>query len=108
MCTQLEVHAIARVAQPAGAQEHAVLKGPRQVAITWVMILGILPSQALLADMAGEVLLSRCNLLELLLAKVIWMLSPAQVTFYIFLPSSFVLLLLITLPFPFVILLILP
>ena len=106
MCTQLEVHAIARVAQPAGAQEHAVLKGPRQVAITWVMILGILPPQALLADMAGELLLSSCYLLELLLAKIIWMLSSAQVTFYILLPSFFVLFLLITLPFPFVILLI--
>ena len=107
MCTQLEVHAIARAAQPRCAHEHAVLKGPRQVTITWVMILGILPMQALLADMTGEFLLSRCNLLELLLAKIIWMLSPAQVTFYILLPSSFVLFLLIALPFPFVILLIL-
>ena len=107
MCTQLEVHAIARVAQPAGAQEHAVLKGPRQVTITWVMILGILPMQALLANMICEFLFPRGNLLELLLTKVIWMLSSTQITFYIFLPSSFVLLLLITLPLPFVILLIL-
>ena len=109
MCTQLEVHAIARVAQPAGAQEHAVLKGPRQVAIAWVMVLRILPPQALLADMAGELLLSSCYFLELLFAKVIWMLSIAQVTFYIFLPSSsFVLRLLITLPLPLLILLLLP
>ena len=107
MCTQLKVHAIARVAQPAGAQEHAVLKGPRQVAIAWVMVLRILPPQALLTDMADELLLSSCYLLELLLAKIIWMLSSAQVTFHILLPSFFVLLLLIILPSTFVILLIL-
>ena len=83
MCTQLKVHAIARAAQPAGAQEHAVLKGPCQVAIAWVMVLRILPPQALLAEMAGELLLSSCYLLELLLAKIIWMLSSAQVTFHI-------------------------
>ena len=107
MCTQLKVHAIARVTQPAGAQEHAVLKGPRQVAITWVMILGILLMQTFLADVICEFLFSRGNLLELLLTKVIWMLSPAQITFYIFLPSSSVLLFLITLPLSFLILLLL-
>ena len=107
MCTELEVHAIARAAQPRRAQEDAVLKGPRQITITWVMILGILSVQTFLADVICEFLFSRGNLLELLLTKVIWMLSPTQITFYIFLPSSFVLLLLITLPLPFVILLIL-
>ena len=71
------------------------------------MVLRILPPQALLTDMAGELLLSSCYLLELLLAKIIWMLSSTQVTFYIFLFSSFVLFLLITLPLTFVILLVL-
>ena len=81
--------------------------GPRQITITRVMVLRILPPQALLADMADELLLSSCYLLELLLAKIIWMLSSAQVTFYILLPSFFVLFLLIILPFTFVILLVL-
>ena len=107
MCTQLEVHAIARAAQPAGAQEHAVFKGPRQITTTWVMILGILPMQALLANVVREFLFPRGNLLEFLLTKIIWMLSPTQITFYIFLPSSFVLVLLITLPLPFLIILLL-
>ena len=71
------------------------------------MILGIFPVQTFLADMICEFLFPRSNLRELLLTKVIWVLSPTQITFYIFLPSSFVLFLLITLLLPFVILLIL-
>ena len=106
MCTELEVHAVARAAQPRRAQEDAILEGSRQITITWVMILGIFPVQTFLADVICEFLFPRGNFRELLLTKVIWVLSSTQITFYIFLSSSsFVLCVLITLALPLLILL---